>query len=161
MKSSILYSSSASAQQEYGSWYGKPSQDAESSSDSYSQQSSWKDCSAFLCTCLLLLSWRHFWRAGFAATCLTIAALNLATEISMHNISVTAGTPTEVLAKLRRAAAMFPIDHNLRRMPAALAIKVPLPFDAVESTLMEALKNDPHSSDLQGQLDRVKKAKRQ
>ena len=56
---------------------------------------------------------------------------------------------------------MFPIDHNLRRMPAALAIKVPLPFDAVESTLMEALKKDPHSSDLQGQLDRVRKAKRQ
>lgn len=77
-------------------------------------------------------------------------------EIVMHSLSVTPSDPQTLLSNLRGAVQMFPFDHNLRKMPAILAVKVPLPITTVESTLEGVLRNDPHSLDVRRQLDDVR-----
>ena len=65
---------------------------------------------------------------------------------------------TQLLADVNTAAYQFPFDHNLRRLPAALAVggvnQIPLPDVLMYLEACEA--NDPYTKDLQEQLREVR-----
>lgn len=84
-----------------------------------------------------------------------MAIFNLSAELKMYKASITEHANASAAVKASRDAAnLFPMDHNLRRMPAALAAGMSsmIPTSEVASELAASLKNDPHARDLQMQL---------
>lgn len=72
--------------------------------------------------------------------------------------SGTMNSSSELVAKVAAAAALFPLDHNIRRMPAALAAGVSgsMPIELVIPHLEKCLANDPYARDVQAQLSEAR-----
>ena len=74
----------------------------------------------------------------------------------MHNISsVQQPDAATLLQRLDVAVYSFGLDHNARRMQAAVAASmagVQLPLEVIMPHLEKCLVNDPHARDLQAQI---------
>lgn len=86
---------------------------------------------------------------------LGMAGQQLQAELAMHEATTgVVSSSVELVARVAKAADLFPYDHNIRRMPAALAAGVSgsMPIELVIPHLEKCLKNDPHARDVQAQL---------
>lgn len=69
-----------------------------------------------------------------------------------------ASSASELVARADAAAALFPFDHNLRRLPSALAagMAASMPMSAIYEELVAEMANDPHARDVAAQLAEVR-----
>jgi hypothetical protein len=112
-------------------------------------------CLLSRCICLLQPLWRVCWRVAFAGLSLTLVGLNLTAEVRIGQISLEQHpTATAVIVSLQEAAAMFPLDHNIRRAPAQAAVTMSgqIPPRKVLTTLEGYLRTDPHAKDTKAQI---------
>lgn len=76
----------------------------------------------------------------------------------MRELSKPSRDPVAMLDSVHSAAALFPLDHHLRRLPSAMAAGMSgvIPATRVLQEIENALELDPYAVDLKAQRDELK-----
>jgi len=76
-------------------------------------------------------------------------------EVAMHEASMNKGvSPAEAVRQVAAASELFLLDHNIRRLPAAMAAGMSgnIPIGDVIPHLEVCLARDPNARDVRAQL---------